>query len=82
MLILQVQRKTVAGLLGLVDRERRGDAVDRGLMAHLLRMFASLGIYADAFQEPFLQETQASRAAACMQLPPILPSASSPAQAT
>lgn len=54
----EVQRKTVAGLLGLVDRERRGDAVDRGLMAHLLRMFASLGIYADAFQEPFLQETQ------------------------
>ena len=54
----QVQSKTVAGLLALVESERRGEAVDRGLAGHLLRMFSSLGTYASAFQAPFLQQSQ------------------------
>ncbi|KAK9797070.1 hypothetical protein WJX73_002435 [Symbiochloris irregularis] len=54
----EVQNKTVAGLLGLVEAERGGEAIDRGLTAHLLRMFSSLGTYAQAFEGRFLQQTQ------------------------
>ena len=47
----------MVGLLQLVEAERRGDAVDRALVAQLLRCFSALGIYAEAFQAPFLQQT-------------------------
>lgn len=53
----QVERKTVVGLLQLIEAERNGDTVDRVLIAHLLRCFTSLGIYTTAFQAPFLQQT-------------------------
>jgi cullin-4 len=52
-----VERKTVVGLLQLIEAERSSEAVDRVLIAHLLRCFTSLGIYATAFQTPFLQQT-------------------------
>ena len=47
----------MVGLLQLIEAERRGDAVDRALIAQLLRCFSALGIYAEAFQAPFLQQT-------------------------
>eukprot|EP00270_Netrium_digitus_P009725 TRINITY_DN2975_c0_g1_i1.p1 TRINITY_DN2975_c0_g1~~TRINITY_DN2975_c0_g1_i1.p1 ORF type:complete len:809 (+),score=234.88 TRINITY_DN2975_c0_g1_i1:93-2429(+) len=55
--VLDVEAKTVAGLLKLIEKERNGEAVNRGLLKHLLRMFSSLGIYIDSFERPFLQET-------------------------
>lgn len=43
------------GLLALIERERGGEAIDRPLVKGLLRMFGSLGTYAEAFHEPFIQ---------------------------
>lgn len=52
-----VERHTVDGLLVLIDRERRGDSVDRQLLQSLLRMMHHLGTYPDAFQRPFIQQS-------------------------
>jgi hypothetical protein len=49
----------VRGLLLLVERERHGEAVDRQLIASLLRMLKDLGLYSDRFEAPFLAETAA-----------------------
>lgn len=59
----------MVGLLQLIEAERSGEAIDRVLMAHLLRCFTSLGIYTTAFQTPFLQQTNefyASEGLRCM----------------
>lgn len=53
----QVERHAVKGLLLLVERERRGETIDRQLLQSLLRMLGSLGTYPDAFQRPFLEES-------------------------
>ena len=45
------------GLLGQIDAERRGNAVDRGLLASVLQMLDALGLYTEAFEPPFLQQT-------------------------
>lgn len=37
----------MSGLLGLIERERGGEAVDRALLKSLARMFANLGTYAE-----------------------------------
>ncbi len=49
---MQVEQKTVQGLLQLIEAERRSDTVNRLLLQHLLRMLTALGIYEDAFQVP------------------------------
>lgn len=36
---------------------RLGEAVDRTLLNHLLKMFTALGIYAESFEKPFLECT-------------------------
>ena len=46
------------GLLGLIERERRGEEVPRQLLASLLRMLAALGMYAAPFEAAFLQQTR------------------------
>ncbi|PNH08922.1 Cullin-4 [Tetrabaena socialis] len=51
----EIKLRTVEGLLELVERERCGEAVNRVLVKGLLRMLSSLGIYADAFHEPFMR---------------------------
>ncbi|KAL4200513.1 hypothetical protein AMTRI_Chr02g253910 [Amborella trichopoda] len=53
----EVEHKTVTGLLRLIERERLGEAIDRALLNHLLRMFTSLGIYTESFEKPFLECT-------------------------
>jgi hypothetical protein len=64
--VVQIKARTVEGLLDLVQRERRGEAVNRPLLAALLRMFASLGIYGEAFHEPFMQVGSSARLRALM----------------
>ena len=54
---LQIGRKTVAGILRLIEAERQGTSVDRTLCHELLRMLSSLGIYESSFQEPFLEDS-------------------------
>ncbi|KAG2482358.1 hypothetical protein HYH03_018708 [Edaphochlamys debaryana] len=59
----EITTRTVAGLLDQVERERRGEAVNRPLLQRLLRMLGALGIYADAFHGPFMKaSTQFYRA--------------------
>ena len=55
---LQVERRTTQGILALIEADRSGEAVDTSLLAHLLRMYTHLGIYAEAFQAPLLEQTQ------------------------
>ncbi|GAB4829360.1 hypothetical protein Ancab_019031 [Ancistrocladus abbreviatus] len=54
----EVEHKTVTGLLRLIERERLGEAVDRTLLNHLLKMFTALGIYQESFEKPFLVCTE------------------------
>ena len=51
--------KAVRGLLALVEKERMGESVDRARVKRLLRMFASLGIYQESFEKPFLDASVA-----------------------
>ncbi|KAJ1430596.1 Winged helix-like DNA-binding domain superfamily [Sesbania bispinosa] len=53
----EVENKTVTGLLRMIESERSGEAVDRTLLNHLLKMFTGLGIYAESFEKPFLECT-------------------------
>ncbi|GMN43249.1 hypothetical protein TIFTF001_012455 [Ficus carica] len=53
----EVEHKTVTGLLRMIDQERLGEAVDRALLNHLLKMFTALGIYSESFEKPFLECT-------------------------
>lgn len=53
-----VQKRTVEGLLLLIEKERNGDSVDRTLLKSLLRMLSDLQIYQDAFEEKFLTATK------------------------
>ena len=57
-MLLQVERRTTQGILALIEADRSGEAVDASLLAHLLRMYTHLGIYAEAFQGPLLEQTQ------------------------
>eukprot|EP00891_Asterochloris_glomerata_P003718 jgi/Astpho2/3718/fgenesh1_pm.00060_%23_12_t len=54
----EVERKTTQGILALIAADRSGEAVDASLLAHLLRMYTHLGIYAEAFQGPLLEQTR------------------------
>lgn len=56
--VLQVEDKTVAGLLGLIEADRNGETVDKTLLKHLVGMFTSLGTYGSAFEEAFLEKTK------------------------
>lgn len=53
-----VQKRTVEGLLMLIEKERNGDAVDRALLKSLIRMLCDLQIYISAFEEKFLVATR------------------------
>ncbi|MBA0626959.1 hypothetical protein Godav_004523 [Gossypium davidsonii] len=53
----EVEHKTVTGLLRMIEGERLGEAVDRTLLNHLLKMFTALGIYSESFEKPFLECT-------------------------
>ncbi|CAN6286594.1 unnamed protein product [Urochloa humidicola] len=53
----EIEHKTVTGLLRLIESERLGEAIDRTLLSHLLKMFTSLGMYSESFEKPFLECT-------------------------
>ncbi|EDV59574.1 cullin-4A [Drosophila erecta] len=52
-----VQKRTVDGLLTLIEKERQGSTVDRGLLKSLVRMLCDLQIYTSSFEEKFLDAT-------------------------
>ncbi|KAE8713076.1 Cullin-4 [Hibiscus syriacus] len=43
--------------LSLVEKCWLGEAIDRTLLNHLLKMFTALGIYSGSFEKPFLEHT-------------------------
>ncbi|KAJ1293300.1 hypothetical protein BS78_01G057100 [Paspalum vaginatum] len=53
----EIEHKTVTGLLRLIESERLGEAIDRTLLSHLLKMFTALGMYSESFEKPFLECT-------------------------
>jgi len=53
----EVEKKLIAGLLALIERERSGEMVERNLIKNLLRMLASVGMYADRFEKNFVIST-------------------------
>lgn len=55
---LKIGRKTVAGILRLIESERQGNSVDRMLCSELLRMLTSLGLYESSFQQDFLDDSR------------------------
>jgi len=56
-LVSEVEKKTVAAILDLIERERKGESIDRSLLRHLCGMFVSLQIYADHLEKPLLAAT-------------------------
>lgn len=55
--LLQVESHLLRGILDLIDRERQGEAVDRQLLAGLVRMLGDLGLYSSTFTPKLLEET-------------------------
>ncbi|KAJ8470163.1 hypothetical protein OPV22_024506 [Ensete ventricosum] len=53
----EVEHKVVTGLLRLIEKERQGEAIDRTVLSHLLKMFTALGIYTESFEKLFLECT-------------------------
>eukprot|EP00005_Dracoamoeba_jomungandri_P002557 CAMPEP_0174254846 /NCGR_PEP_ID=MMETSP0439-20130205/4193_1 /TAXON_ID=0 /ORGANISM="Stereomyxa ramosa, Strain Chinc5" /LENGTH=744 /DNA_ID=CAMNT_0015336711 /DNA_START=181 /DNA_END=2415 /DNA_ORIENTATION=- len=53
----EIQRKTVNGLLELIERERNGEMVDTLLANSLVHMYTSLQVYPEVFEQPFLRVT-------------------------
>ncbi|XBI84630.1 hypothetical protein VPH35_092898 [Triticum aestivum] len=53
----EIEHKTVTGLLRLIESERLGEAIDKTLLSHLLKMFTDLGMYSETFEKPFLECT-------------------------
>ena len=51
--------KATRGLLALVERERGGEAVDRGKVKRLTRAYRALEVYSDRFEKQFLDATRA-----------------------
>lgn len=56
--VVEVEQKTLASLLMLIERERRGETIDRSLLKSLIRMFVSLQIYSSNFEKAFLMATK------------------------
>lgn len=53
----EVEKKLIVGLLSLVERERDGEMVERDLIKNLIRMLASIGVYAERFERSFVVAT-------------------------
>jgi cullin-4 len=53
----RVESRLVDGLLSMIERERKGETVDRNLLRSLLRMLSDLQIYQDIFEKRFLDST-------------------------
>lgn len=57
MSIQEVEKKTLSGILDLIERDRNSETVNRTLLKSLLRMYSALGIYNERFEAPFLEAT-------------------------
>lgn len=53
-----IQKRTVQEILNLIEQERHGSIIDRGLVKDLLDMMSSLSVYKTLFERRFLEETE------------------------
>ncbi|KAE8673236.1 Cullin-3 [Hibiscus syriacus] len=53
----KIQSRLLSMLLSLVQRERTGEVIDRGLMRNIIKMLMDLGsyVYQEDFEKPFLE---------------------------
>ena len=49
---------TVVALLNEIEKDRRGETVDKALLKNVLRMINSLQMYQSSFERQFLQRTE------------------------
>lgn len=49
---------TVVALLNEIEKDRRGETVDKALLKNVLRMINSLQMYQSSFERQFLQQTE------------------------
>ena len=52
-----IGQKLIDGLLSMIERERRGELIDRSLIQSLLRMLHDTQLYTEMFEETFLNRT-------------------------
>lgn len=55
----EVQQRVVQSLLHQIETDRRGEMVERPLLASQLRMLSALQMYVTVFQRPFIDATSA-----------------------
>ncbi|CAG0921051.1 unnamed protein product [Notodromas monacha] len=53
----RVESRTSDGILSKIERERKGESIDRNLLRSLLRMLSDLQIYQESFEKKFLVAT-------------------------
>ena len=53
----EILTKVAEGILRKIERERRGESIDRDLLKSLVRMFTEMQIYQEAFEGVFLNST-------------------------
>uniref|UniRef100_A0A2P2I2X4 Cullin-4 n=1 Tax=Hirondellea gigas TaxID=1518452 RepID=A0A2P2I2X4_9CRUS len=53
-----VESRVIDGLLMMIQNERAGETIDRGLIKNLLRMLSSLHLYSSVFQTKFLVSSE------------------------
>ncbi|KAK9764784.1 hypothetical protein K7432_007437 [Basidiobolus ranarum] len=54
----EIRKRTLDGLLSLIEKERSGESVNRAIIKSLLRMFMDLDIYSSGFEGAFLASTE------------------------
>lgn len=53
-----VEMSAVIAILAVINEERLGCAVDRGLLRRILRMFSTLEIYRESFEVPYIEDSR------------------------
>ncbi|CAD5118119.1 DgyrCDS6858 [Dimorphilus gyrociliatus] len=54
----RIRKRAIDGILEMIQLERNGDAIDRGLVKNLLRMLSDLQMYTEIFETKFMDTTQ------------------------
>ncbi|ORX96044.1 cullin 4 [Basidiobolus meristosporus CBS 931.73] len=54
----EIWKKTLDGLLYLIEKERSGESVNRAILKSLLRMLMDLEMYSSGFEGAFLESTE------------------------
>eukprot|EP01084_Bolivina_argentea_P099562 178960_1 len=56
--VSEVQGRMISGLLCMIERERKGETTDRGIIRSLVRLLQSVGLYDSPFEGRLIEETE------------------------